>query len=315
MRSTPGCADLAPILVNQLKLPAPRGRQLSRRRFELTVALPSNVLLLFLGDTSNDQQAFRFARYGSVHVIRAAGWLFNCSGSAHTLLARLRVAGKAGPECSYRRWLALFAAGINGNDSFPDFTFGPIGAPNNIGNPQSSVISDFASGGDPPAGEQGLVVFSDYDSGLHSDPNDPRDLVISIFQEQTIATSDIGKVAVFDFLAEGNANPPSGDAIVEAFMLTLDPNNGFVVTNNLSIDTSNVPDGDPTPLQISLSLANPALDGQILQFGFRNTSQNGDGTAVDYDNVSLSVVPEPTGLALAAVGSVVALAFARRRHR
>lgn len=209
----------------------------------------------------------------------------------------------------------LFAAGINGNESFPDFTFGPIGAPNDIGNPQSSVISDFASGGDPPAGEQGLVVFSDYDSGLHSDPSDPRDLVISIFQEQTIATSDIGKVAVFDFLAEGNANPPSGDAIVEAFMLTLDPNNGFVVTNNLFIDTSNVPDGDPTPLQISLSLANPALDGQILQFGFRNTSQNGDGTAVDYDNVSLSVVPEPTGLALAAVGSVVALAFARRRHR
>lgn len=205
----------------------------------------------------------------------------------------------------------LFAAGINGSGTFFNFGAGPFPAPNNIASPNISVISDFASGGDPPAGNQGLVFFSDYGSPLHTDPNDPRDLVLSLFQQRIIAAEDIGKTVTFSWLAEGNAFPPTGNAITEAFLLTLDPNNNFNATNNLSVVTTNVPDGVPTPGSLFLPLTDPALVGQILQFGFRNTASDGEGSAVDYDNINFTV-PEPASALLLAVGGL--LATARRRR-
>lgn len=209
----------------------------------------------------------------------------------------------------------LFVASVDGipNDlTYGNFTAGPFPAPNNIASPNISVISDIPSGGDPPAGSQGLVFFSDYGSGLHSDTNDPRGLVLSLFQERIISAGDIGSTVVFDFLAEGNAGPPTGNAITEAFLLTLDPNAGFAATNNLSLVTTTVPDGAPTPGQLVLDLSDPLLEGQILQFGFRNTARDFEGSAVDYDDVSLTVaVPEPSSLALIGLGG---MAMLRRRR-
>ena len=204
----------------------------------------------------------------------------------------------------------LFVASVDGTVAYPNFTAGPFGAPNNISGPQVSVISD-TSGGDPPAGNQGLVVFSDYNSSLHSDPLDPRGLVLSVFQEQTISAADIGKTVTFSFLAEGNANPPSGSTVAEAFLLTLDPLAGFAATNNLAFDTFSVPDGTPTAGQLTLDLTDPLLEGQILQFGFRNTARDFEGSAVDYDNVNF-VVPEPSSLALIGIGATVLM---RRRRK
>lgn len=205
----------------------------------------------------------------------------------------------------------LFAAGINGSGSYFNFGAGPFPAPNNISSPNISVISDVPSGGDPPAGNQGLVFFSDYESGLHSDPNDPRDLVLSLFQQRIIAAEDIGLTVTFSWLAEGNANPPTGQAITEAFLLTLDPNNNFSATNNLSSITTSVLDGAPTPGSLVLALTDPALVGQILQFGFRNTASDFEGSAVDYDNISFAV-PEPASAMLLAVGGLVAVARRRK---
>lgn len=209
----------------------------------------------------------------------------------------------------------LFAAGINGTDEFGNFGAGPFNAPNNIDSPSISVISDVPSGGSPPAGNQGLVFFSDYGSGLHSDPNDPRDLVLSLFQERVIAAADIGSSVTFSWLADGNANPPTGDAITEAFLLTLDPNAGFSASNNLAFDTTSTADGALAANSLTLALTDPALEGQILQFGFRNTSSDFEGSAVDYDNVSFTVtaVPEPgsfCAMSLLAAGA----AFSRRRR-
>ena len=204
----------------------------------------------------------------------------------------------------------LFVASVDGTTAFPDFTAGPFGAPNNISAPQVTVITE-TTGGDPPAGNQGLVVFSDYNSTLHSDAADPRGLVLSVFQEQTISAADIGKTVNFSFLAEGNANPPSGSTVAEAFLITLDPLANFAATNNLSFDTFSVPDGAPTPGLLTLDLTDPLLEGQILQFGFRNTARDFEGSAVDYDNVNFSVVPEPSSLALIGIGA--AALFRRKR--
>jgi hypothetical protein len=209
------------------------------------------------------------------------------------------------------------AAGISTGGGF--VFFAGFAAANNISNPANSVISDFNSGGDPPIGDQGLVVFTDYGSDIHAtDPatRNPafEDLVISIFQERTIAASDIGSSIEFGWVAEQNSVPPSGNAFTEAFILTLDPNNGFAATNDLSFNTTGTPD-TPTSNSLSLDLSDPLLAGQILQFGFRTTSSDSEGVAVDYDNVSLSVtaVPEPGSLvALALVTSACGL---RRRRR
>lgn len=207
----------------------------------------------------------------------------------------------------------LFAAGINGVPDFPNFAVGPFAAPNDINNPVNSIISDIASGGDPPAGNQGLVIFSDYGSSIHTEPLDPRDLVISVFQEQTITNGDIGKIVAFEFLSERNAFPPTGDAVTEAFLVTLDPNDSFNATNNLIIDTTNVPDGAPTFNRLVLDLSNPALEGQILQFGFRSISSDGEGTGVDYDNVRLAV-PEPSTVSLIALAGIALVGLRSRRR-
>ncbi|MEO0716525.1 MAG: PEP-CTERM sorting domain-containing protein, partial [Planctomycetota bacterium] len=207
-------------------------------------------------------------------------------------------------------WIG-FASGINGAPGFGDFGFGPFPAPNDIAAPFNSVISE-STGGDPPAGNQGLLILSDYNSDLHSNPADPRDLVISIFQEQIISAGDIGKSVNFSFLADGNVNPPSGDATAEAFLLTLDPNNGFIATNNLAFDTTNVADGSNIAGSLSLDITDPLLVGQILQFGFRNTASDFEGSAVDYDNVVFSVIPEPTAAAMVALAGVAGLVRRRR---
>ena len=207
-------------------------------------------------------------------------------------------------------WLGA-AAGVptgGGFQFFASFT-----APNNIDGPQLSVISDTASGA-PPIGDQGLVVFSDYNSDIHSGNPDFEALIISIFQERTIAASDIGNAIEFSWTADGNSAPPTGDTTTEAFILTLDPNNGFAATNSLIFDTTATADGSLAVNSLGLDLTDPALEGQILQFGFRNTAANFDGSAVDYDNVTLAVsaVPEPSSLMALALGSVVMLSRRRR---
>ena len=166
-------------------------------------------------------------------------------------------------------------------------------APNNIDAPQLSVVSDTASGGDPPVENQGLVVFSDYNSDIHSGNPAFSLLIINIFQERTIAADDIGNTIEFSWIADGNPAPPTGDTITEAFLLTLDPNDNFNATNDLAFDTTTTADGALAMNSLTLDLTDPQLEGQILQFGFRNTAGGFNGSAVDYDNVQLTVTSPP----------------------
>ncbi|MEM6332529.1 MAG: PEP-CTERM sorting domain-containing protein [Planctomycetota bacterium] len=204
-------------------------------------------------------------------------------------------------------WLT-FGGGIdNPTDRNFAYTFGPFGTPNDIANPFQAVISDVPSGGDPPAGSQGLVILSDYNSDSHQVP-DGLDLLLAIFQQQTIGAGDVGKTVTFEYLVDGNATPPSGNAVAEAFILALDSEFFFEIAADVN-DTTSVADGDLLTQAVSLTITNDMV-GDILQFGFRSIASDFEGSAVDYDNLVFTV-PEPASIGLAAAG-LLALSLRRR---
>ena len=69
----------------------------------------------------------------------------------------------------------------------------------------------------------------------------------------------------------------------QAFIKTLDPNAGFATTNNIVLDTTNIPD-EWDNYTVTLDLTNPALEGQILQFGFQTIAKDFEPAGNFYDN-------------------------------
>ncbi|MBC8365903.1 hypothetical protein H8E52_00685 [bacterium] len=154
------------------------------------------------------------------------------------------------------------------------YGYGAFPAPND-----GAAFSAIASGeGGAEQGAQQLVVFSDYNNGNHVDAW----IESNVFQEQVVATEDIGEVWIFDFQAKlGNIE---GTSTAAAFIKTLDPSNGWVTTNFLTVDMTSIPD---TWADYSLFLAiDPSLDGQIFQFGFMNVATNYAGSGIFYDNIN-----------------------------
>ncbi|MBT8450379.1 MAG: hypothetical protein KJO40_00290 [Deltaproteobacteria bacterium] len=181
------------------------------------------------------------------------------------------------------QWL-YFGNVFDGSGAFK-FGFGPFPAPTTSGQ-----ISAIATGeGGPAQGANQLLVFSNYDCCGPGTTNEGHfngtDLVETIvFQEiNPILVSDLGRTFTFEFDAKrGNIG---GSTTAQAFIRTLDPNAGFATTNNVVLDTTNIPANWAT-YSIILDLSNPALVGQILQFGFSTVASNFEGAGVFYDNIS-----------------------------
>jgi hypothetical protein len=208
-----------------------------------------------------------------------------------------------------------FFANVTNTAGNTVYTYGPFTAPNDVANPNISVISDSGSGGNPPTGSQGLVAFNDYDNGDHGNGMN-RTIGISMFQEQTIDAADIGTSHVFSFTAAPQDDLSGSTSTASAFVLTLDPNAGFARTNFLTADTSALAPGN-TDFSIQIDLTDPALAGQLLQFGFSNSADNFGPTAVNYDNLSfteVAAVPEPGSLSMLGLISV-GLCVRRRRRK
>ncbi|MEM9481230.1 MAG: hypothetical protein AAGA58_16380 [Verrucomicrobiota bacterium] len=163
------------------------------------------------------------------------------------------------------------------------FGYGPNPAPNDASNPAFSLISTGEGG--PDQGAQGLVVFSDYANTSHSFPD--RIIESNVFQEQLIGPTDSGTWEFrFDAKA-GDLVPPS---TASAFIKVLDPNNGFALTQFLTLDTSNLPVEWGT-YSIDINVDGSTQNGQILQFGFLNNAGNFDASGVQYDNICFQVKP------------------------
>jgi hypothetical protein len=185
------------------------------------------------------------------------------------------------------------------------YGYGAFPAPN--GGPAFSAV---ASGeGGVPQGLQYITVYSDYNCcgpvlGVpqgHFDTSAPFDVVESIvFQSQVIGAANIGQTWVLQFdakqpAAAGCNTTPTTDCI--AFIKTLDPNNGFITTNLVTFDSTNLSSLNWSTHSISINLSAPALQGQLLQFGFASFTQ-GTGTTpfgnsgVFYDNISFAQAPD-----------------------
>ena len=180
-------------------------------------------------------------------------------------------------------WL-YFGNVFDGTGAFK-FGFGPFPAPTTSGQ-----ISAIATGeGGPDQGANQLLVFSNYDCCGPGTTNEGHfngtDLVESIvFQEiNPILVSDIGRTFTFDF--DAKRGDIGGSTTAQAFIRTLDPNAGFATTNNVVLDTTNIP-ASWAPYSIILDLSDPALVGQILQFGFSTVASNFEGAGNFYDNIS-----------------------------
>ncbi len=183
------------------------------------------------------------------------------------------------------------------------FFYGNFPAPNNTAPNIPDAFSGIETGeSGVPQGLNVLNVYSDYQCCLntsegHFDATGPHDIVQSnVFREQTIGLADIGTTWSFKFDAKarveiGCASTPDSDCV--AFIRTLDPGNGFALTNFVTFDSQANLTANWSTQSISIDLSDPLLNGQILQFGFQSTSKQFGNTGVFYDNIVFALAPDP----------------------
>jgi hypothetical protein len=154
------------------------------------------------------------------------------------------------------------------------YGYGPFPAPNHPYGFSSIVTGE----GGPEQGAQQLNIYSDYNNGNHGAP---AWIESNVFQEQTIGAGDVGNTWRFEFDAKrGNIELNS---MASAFIKTLDPGAGYATTNFLQVPMTDIPDTWGT-YQKEIYI-DPALAGQILQFGFVNWATMYEGSAIFYDNI------------------------------
>jgi exo-beta-1,3-glucanase (GH17 family) len=172
------------------------------------------------------------------------------------------------------------------------FFYGNFPAPNG-----GSAFSTIASGaGGPAQGARYLNALSDYNCCSpnlgHLDPSSPFDFVqSSVFIQQTIGPANIGQTWRLTFDARLPAANGCGTTAVSdciAFIRTQDPDNGFVTVYRATFDAQTLSTSAWSTHVLSVNLTDPALDGQILQFGFMSTSRQFGNTGVYYDNLSFT---------------------------
>ena len=124
---------------------------------------------------------------------------------------------------------------------------------------------------------------------------------------------ETANLAVPSYTLAGNVTANTlntGLYTAKAFIKVLDPDNGYATVLN---DSVTLPGSGPFIVTSNLSL----LQGKLLQVGFSMDGINGNPVDAGANgSVSVSVVPEPSTLAvLAAAGGVSAITLSRRRRK
>jgi hypothetical protein len=163
------------------------------------------------------------------------------------------------------------------------------GGPAPNGGPRFSGI-DIGQGG-PAQGDQQLVIYNDYQNFNHGDGSNAI-IEVNVFQEQMVDAADVGKTWRFSFDAKrGNIELAS---MAGAFIKTLDPAQGYLLTNFLQVPTTDLP-YEWGSFQVDI-FVDAGLEGQILQFGFINWASRYEGSGIFYDNLSFGVAPVSVSL-------------------
>jgi hypothetical protein len=168
---------------------------------------------------------------------------------------------------------------VYGNVFGPDWSYwygyGPFPAPNG-----GAAFCAIAAGeGGPDQGAQQLSVYSDYNNGNHGDG---AWIESNVYKEQPIGPEDVGTIWAFEFQAKmGNLE---GSSTAKAFIKTLDPNNGYALTNFITEDMTFISSvWSDHALQLPID---SSLPGQIFQFGFMNVATYWEGSGIFYDNIN-----------------------------
>ena len=174
------------------------------------------------------------------------------------------------------------------------YGYGAFPAPNTVPPTPAAFCAIVAGEGGPEQGAQQLSVYSDYENADHAAG---RFIEANVFQEQTIDSGD-GGTWVFTFDAKlGNL---AGGSTAAAFIKTLDPANGYALTNFLTVDMTSIP---TTWSNYSILITIDAgLAGQLLQFGFLNVATLYEPSGIYYDNVVFGLDPASDASDLAAAG-------------
>ena len=206
----------------------------------------------------------------------------------------------------------IFANVFDGSGGYK-FGYGVFDAPNG-GAGFSAVASGEGAGG---PSDQYINTYSDYNCCGLGGPspeghgNGTDRVEANIFQEQTVGAGDAG-VWRFEFDAKLPGGGPLGaNTTAAAFIKVLDPDLGFATTIFLQNDSTTLTDSAWETRFIDITI-DGSMAGDILQFGFINTSENFEATGVYYDNVSFTAIPVPGAVWL--FGSAIAGLFAARRR-
>ncbi|MEL7450010.1 MAG: family 16 glycosylhydrolase [Pseudomonadota bacterium] len=175
-------------------------------------------------------------------------------------------------------WRVFGNVYLNPTDTTPINSYGAFLAPNGTG----GFCAVEGGQGGASQGAQQFSIFSDYNNfTAHGAGQYVESLV---FQERTIVADDIGTTVVLSF--DAKAGLIELQTTATAYFKTLDPMNSFATTNEVELDTTNLPN-TWMRYEIMLDLTDPMLEGQILQFGFASIATMFEGSSVFYDNVEL----------------------------
>ena len=175
------------------------------------------------------------------------------------------------------------------------YGYGPFPAPND-----GAAFCAVATGeGGDEQGLRQLSVYGDYNNQAQGGGNW---IEANIFKEQTIAAGDVGDTWVFAFNAKmGNLG---GGSTAAAFIKTIDPANGYAMSNLVTADMTAIP-ATWGGYQVSLTI-DAGLVGQILQFGFMNLVTLFESSGIFYDNLDFHLDDSTAAPALALSGARLA---------